>query len=239
MTDISSRQYLTGFHLKIIAMLTMLIDHIGAAVLENMMSHRNVMAGLNLDTFLMADRILRSIGRMAFPIYCFLLVEGFLHTSNRKKYFLLMGVFALVSEMPFDLAFFGEVVAMHYQNVFFTLAVGLLTMQGMEYAKQKLPVLWLLPAVAGIFLAEFLSCDYGGIGICLIVIFYYFHENRMMQCVVGALSFLWEAWSLPAFILLFFYNGERGQRINKYVFYAFYPVHLVVLVMIRYLLTHL
>lgn len=239
MTEISSKKYLTGFHLKIIAVVTMLIDHVGAAVLEQIMVSGNEMILRNYETIIFWDKILRSIGRTAFPLYCFLLVEGFIHTRNRKKYMICMGIFALISEIPFDMAFFDKVIYMTYQNVFFTLLLGLLTMQAIEYMQKRSFVWGLLPAIAGILLADVIACDYAGSGILLIIIFYYFREHRLNQCVWGVLCAVFvleEIWALPAFLLLFLYNGERGQKMNKYIFYAFYPLHLCVLFALRYVL---
>ena len=98
---------LNGFTLKWIAMLTMLIDHTGMVLFPQY-------------------RIFRIVGRLAFPIYCFLLVEGAVHTSNWKKYVSRLILFALISEIPFDLARSGQIVAADAQNVFFTLSFGLL-----------------------------------------------------------------------------------------------------------------
>lgn len=84
------------------------------------------------------DMVLRGIGRVAFPIFCFLLVEGFLHTKNVWKYAGRLALFALVSEIPFDLAFQGEWLFMGYQNIFFTLLVGLLVMIAFQTAEEKL-----------------------------------------------------------------------------------------------------
>ena len=239
MTETTSRKYLTGFHLKLIAIITMFIDHIGAAVVEKMAFSGSVALISNYNTIMHVDRILRIIGRTAFPIFCFLLVEGFIHTSNRKKYITLMGIFALLSEIPFDMAFFNTPVYVEYQNVFFTLLLGLLTMQLMEYVQKRSYVLGFIPAVLGIVLANLLTCDYGGTGVLMILVFYCFRDKRIQQCVWGALCAVFvleEIWALPAFILIFLYNGERGQKINKYIFYAFYPVHLCVLIAIRYVL---
>ena len=102
---------LSGSTLKIIEMVTMLIDHIGAAVLARM-----IIAG-NADLY-DAYRTLRMIGRIAFPIFCFLLIEGFQHTKNAKKYAERLFLFAAISEIPFDLAFSAKVLEFQYQNVF-------------------------------------------------------------------------------------------------------------------------
>ena len=100
--DLSRYQRMDGTVLKLIACLSMFIDHLGAVCFSGMMGFR-------------------IIGRLAFPIYCFLLVEGAVHTHDMKKYILRMGIFALISEVPFDLAFYHRLVYMGHQNVFFIL----------------------------------------------------------------------------------------------------------------------
>lgn len=112
-------QGLDGTQLKWIALVTMFIDHTGAAVVERLLSETSP-AWLTALYF-----ALRIIGRLAFPIYCFLLAEGFAHTHSRPKYLARLAVFALVAEVPFDLATQGLVYYPGYQNVFFTLALGL------------------------------------------------------------------------------------------------------------------
>ena len=112
---------LSGTALKRIACLSMLLDHIGASLLENGLFKQ----GSFWPGDVQLDGVLRLAGRLAFPIYCFLLVEGFLHTHDFKKYALRMLGFALISEWPFDWAFFSGVYWGH-QNVYFTLLLGLL-----------------------------------------------------------------------------------------------------------------
>ena len=137
---------LTGYHLKLIALITMFIDHIAAVVIIRVFyaSYR-VTASMQLSENI-GDKIIvwvaenqnlvyaiyewmRNIGRMAFPIYCFLLVEGFLHTRNVRKYAGRLAMFALISEIPFDWAMEGEWWSLEYSNVFFTLVLGLLTIR--------------------------------------------------------------------------------------------------------------
>ena len=101
---------LSSFALKCIALITMIIDHVGAILYPE-------------------ARVLRIIGRIAFPIYAFLVAEGFYHTKNVKKYMLRLLLFALVSEIPFDLALTGQILEFGHQNVFFTLFAGLLLME--------------------------------------------------------------------------------------------------------------
>ena len=131
---------ISGSTLKMIAIVTMLIDHIGAAVLARLLMVNGlgeldqtntdaIMQWLSANGALYGTyTVMRMIGRVAFPIFCFLLVEGFLHTHDVKKYAMRLGLFALLSEIPFDLAFSSKILEFNYQNVFFTLFIGLLTM---------------------------------------------------------------------------------------------------------------
>ncbi|MDK2808185.1 MAG: hypothetical protein PWP24_920 [Clostridiales bacterium] len=240
-TAITSKRFgISGSTLKLIAIVTMLIDHIGAAILEAM---PGFYASMQVrGSLYIADRICRATGRIAFPIFCFLLVEGFFHTRSRSKYALRLAVFALVSEIPFDLAFRGQWWYPGYQNVFFTLLIGLIMMIGIQYerehvlprlAKGKNIVALLLQTlifVAAAIVAQLLHTDYGMWGIVAIFGMYILRFNRLYQCLVEALYFM--SFEFPSaalsFLLLYFYNGKRGISL-KYVFYLFYPVHLLVL----------
>ena len=118
---------LTGQGLKVIAVISMIIDHIGYAILKRMPAVSVEGSVTNIVYYLM-----RTIGRPAFPIYCFLLVEGVLHTRNIGKYAFRLFIFSLVSEMPFDLAFYGKPFYNEHQNVFFTLCIGVLMLWAFE-----------------------------------------------------------------------------------------------------------
>ncbi len=211
--------------LKWIAIITMLIDHIGAAILENGF----IQAYPKLQTI---DFVLRLIGRIAFPIFCFQIIEGFAHTRNLRNYILRLFVFALLSEIPFDFAFRGE-VGIVSQNVFFTLFIGLVAITVISKFENKQA--WLrglmtfFVSIVAMGLAEFLRTDYGAVGVFLILVLYYFQSKRILQCTVGAVSFLWEPTSLLSFVLFYFYNGRRTMKWNKYFFYLFYPGHLLIL----------
>lgn len=134
-----------GSTLKLIAIFVMLIDHIAATILDQTLISRGfynmepeaLRNGTNMLIALI-DQIMRMIGRIGFPLFCFLLVEGFVHTRNKQKYALRLGIFALVSEIPFDLAFHGEAFYFGYQNVFFTLLIGFLVMWAFEFIGDKL-----------------------------------------------------------------------------------------------------
>lgn len=224
----------SGNGLKIIALITMLIDHVGSVIVERAML-------LSGDDYVMYERLytvdmlLRSIGRIAFPVYCFLLVEGFLHTKNVLKYMLRLLLFALVSEVPFNLAMTGKLINPYYQNIFFTLLIGLLVISGMDYLwkwkKQnkifKMGFCVVLVCL-GALISEVLCTDYGAKGVLPIAALYLFRFNRLNQAIVGVLSFSWEFPAPLAFLPVLSYNGERGKG-NKYWFYVFYPLHLMIL----------
>ncbi len=204
---------LNGFTLKWIAMVTMLIDHVGAVLVPQLLE-------------------LRIIGRLAFPIYCFLLVEGAVHTSNWKKYLGRLLVFAVISEVPFDLALRGRLVDVTSQNVFFTLAFGLLAVILFQRLKNR-TLAWgaALLLVLG---AEFLQTDYGGGGVIMILVFYLFREQvvikaaaLIMEITVGFGGL--ENYAVFALVPILCYNGKKGPGGLKYLFYVFYPAHLLVL----------
>lgn len=224
---------LSGSTLKLIAIITMLIDHIGAAVIA-----RLLIAGQGSEMLYKIYYAMRAVGRVAFPIFCFLLVEGFFYTGSRKKYALRLFGFALLSEIPFDLAFSGKILEFGYQNVFFTLLIGLLTIMLFDAVVKKQewhPVLrsalLVIITFGGMGAAYLLHTDYDAKGVLAILVFYMTRQMRGLQIVAGCLAFCWELPAIVAFIPIAFYNGKRGWNI-KYLFYAFYPVHLLVLYLI-------
>lgn len=221
---------INGSALKWIAIVSMMLDHIGASIVEvSMMDIWGVspvggcFAG-HWDVLYKVDRVLRYIGRPAFPIFCFLLVEGFQHTRDVKKYALRLGIFALVSEAPFDLALHLTPFYLGNQNVFFTLLLGLLSIWFIREAGETIPAR-ALGMAGGAVLAELLHTDYGAFGVVLIVALYILRKNRLRQCILGAVCCLWEYTAPLAFVFTWFYNGERGKQ-HKWFFYWFYPVHL-------------
>ena len=214
---------LSGTALKRIACLSMLVDHLGASLLENGLFRCSA-----ID-----PRLLRLVGRLAFPIYCFLLVEGFLHTHDFKKYALRMLGFALISEGPFDWAFFSGVYWGH-QNVYFTLLLGLLAMKALDTSQtpEGMPALkGILGAAACFLAAALLHCDYDVLGLALILALYMTRKDKRAQCIAGAVFSLFEPVAPLAFGLVWFYSGERGgsSKLEQWAFYWFYPAHIFVL----------
>jgi hypothetical protein len=253
---IQNNKGIAGSSLKLIAIITMLIDHVAAVVLERVIAVKrsgtanvlvNELFNMDAEELNRIYNFMRSIGRFAFPIFCFLLVEGFLHTRNTWKYALRLAVFALVSEIPFDLALFAKPLRFNYQNVFFTLLIGLLVLIGLKFVSEKTAnkesneILTVLAntavVVAGIALAELLKTDYAGMGILTIVIMYVLRKSHFISMLGGCATLALLSYSeLPALFVLipaWFYNGKRGLNL-KYIFYAFYPVHLFILYLICY-----
>lgn len=222
---------ISGSSLKIIAMISMLIDHIGAILVEPLLKQAEFGSG-NLEILYFS---MRTIGRLAFPIFCFLLVEGFLYTRNVNRYIFRLFLFSLLSEIPFNLALEKTIFYPAYQNVFFTLLIGLFVLIGLQKFKQK-SFLSICVVMGGCGLAYLLKTDYSFIGILLIVVLYQLHNNKKQQLLYTALFslILGNLFIIVAYVLLYFYNGKRGLSL-KYVFYCFYPVHLLLLYGISYL----
>lgn len=251
---------LNGSTLKMIAIITMLIDHIGAVVLTRILMQRGLaeLAYTDMATqinWLMENGVLyytmffmrMTLGRLAFPIFCFLLVEGFQKTHDVKKYAIRLGLFALVSEIPFDLSLSSSPFNLQYQNVFFTLFVGLLTLIGIKAVEKQnwnrvLKILTgIVITVIGMVVAKLLHTDYDAVGVLLIVALYVFRKRKAWQIISGCLVLgpgtlllmksLSEVLAMLSFLFIGFYNGERGWKL-KYVFYLFYPLHLLILYLI-------
>ena len=225
MSAINSKTGLTSFHLKLIAIITMTIDHVGAALFP----------GVNIGGF----EYLRIIGRLAFPIFCFLIVEGFVHTRNVKKYMLRLFVFVFISEIPFDLLFntTGNLFAM--QNVFGTLFLGLVMIYAIDEVYKKMgrdnsnsstAVLIILLAAA--IVAYFTRVDYSVLGIAYMAVFYLYQgKNLHIFVSLIVLNILFcgvndiQMFSALAVPIIACYNGKLGPKV-KYLFYVYYPLHL-------------
>lgn len=242
------KKKLHGSDLKIIAMLIMFIDHFAVAIFNRLPMLGYIEQGTaSYEVWKTTYFIMRHvIGRTAFPIFCFLIVEGMVHTKNRWKYAIRLFILALCSELPFDLALYGKIYN-GGQNVAFTLLIGVLVIWAIDYAKKEFEIntKWklfmqniyiLFVAAVGMFAAYYLKTDYDYQGVLLIVIFYILYHSRITACIVGYISFLWEPFCFPAFLLIPLYDGKRGLKL-KYFFYIFYPLHLFLFFIIwRYLL---
>lgn len=206
-----TRPGLSGTALKLAACITMLIDHIGASCIEATYG----VAYRTPPQIVQLDLVLRLIGRLF--------------------------LFGLLSEVPFDMAFFKTPFHWGNQNVYWTLALGVLAMamlQKSEDADGNAAWMGRLAALGCAVVAQLAGTDYGAIGVALIVALYLTRNSRQKQCILGAVLMLWEVTAPLAFVLLWFYNGERGRcpQWAKWAFYGFYPVHLTLLALVTNLL---
>ena len=220
-------RFLSGSHLKLLAVLTMLVDHLAAFWWYRLPEFQT-------ELFFVGHRavtpyvLLRMVGRIAFPLFAFLIVEGFQHTRNRRRYGINLAVFALLSEIPWNLVHSGKLF-FPAQNVFFTLLLGYLGLCAIERFREQ----WkpLLGCLLGLLVVSiFLRADYGCSGYGFILLLYALRENKILQAIIGS-CVLGSRWIAGlAFIPINLYNGQRGfvkGPVWKYAFYLFYPLHLL------------
>ena len=220
--------------LKFLACAIMLLDHIGATLIP--------------------WGTLRIIGRLAFPIFCFLLAEGAHYTRNPRNYLLRLGIGAVLSELPFDLALFGSWSWQH-QSVMVTLLLGAMALLAMKQMTR--PLLKVLVLLLFAFLADFMNTDYGGAGVLMIALFGLTRERKygwLVQLLgmylicrwiipggavwfIGRYVFI-EIFAILALIPIWLYSGKKStsSRAVQWAFYLFYPVHLWILYLISILL---
>lgn len=231
---------LTSFSLHILAMAFMLCDHLWATVIPG-------------------NEWLTCVGRIAFPIFAFMIVEGYFHTKKLKNYVLRLLIFAVLSEVPFNLMSGGSMFNPLHQNVLWTFLIGLGLIHLIERAKHKRAIwMWLVTVVAilvGLLVALFGMVDYAYYGVLMMLVFYLF-RGRRWWCFVGQLICMWyinvemmggmvypielfgrewiihqQGFALLALIPIWLYHGKQGlyNKVLKYTYYAFYPVHLLLL----------
>ena len=204
------RTGITGSTLKIIAMITMLIDHIGATIVLQLVQRNSdnfdAFGNVRMTGMVILYYVLRGIGRLAFPIFIFLLLEGFQYTHNRFLYIGRLLLFAIISEIPFDLAvnlstnsiLKGHVLEFTSQNVFFTLAIGMIVLTVLEGLRVLqidtiLKTILIIGVTAlGAALAYALHTDYGAIGVLAICAAYWIPESKKgtadgssLYCIIG------------------------------------------------------
>ena len=227
------KKFLPQEALKIIACLTMLIDHIAAV-------------------FLPWEQALpwRTVGRLAFPIFCFLLAEGAYYTRNPLKYASRLAVGMVLTEIPFDLLFYDK-LTMEHSSVMVTLLLSLIAI----LAVQKLPYVYLqLPVMAVcVIAAEQLGADYGGLGVLLALGMYlargtkhagmlrvmlmtavFWAFNSYKISVFDAVKIPIQMFAVLSFILMELYSTKKltGKKAAQWGFYMFYPAHITILLLI-------
>ena len=227
-------QIISGSGLKMIAMTAMLIDHITLYFLRDVDAFQFSFFAVGQQQVTMYY-ILRSIGRLAFPLYCFLLAEGFAHTKRPYTYGFNLLLFALISELPWNFIHSGGWLYAK-QNVFFTLFFGYCALYLLEYMTEHLFIQ--LGGILFLFVwAYFFNADYSYMGIAAILAMHLLKKWAVARATVCTCLFsaTWRAGL--AFIPIAFYNGERGfirGKVGKYLCYAFYPLHLTVLGILKF-----
>jgi len=246
------KKVLNGFQIKLIAIITMVIDHTGMIFFPRII-------------------VFRIIGRIAFPLFAFFIAEGFRHTRSVKKYLFRLFLCAILFQIP-DWVFGSEamrrifiswgwesVPIINYElNIFATLFLGLAAISLFEKLKEKHIAYSWLAVTAMAAIAQIIGADYGAYGVLFIIVFY-IAERNMIKILIGwiilhASYAAYEVYSsyaasgiiaFPHSIQLFsllsigiiaLYNGERGRKM-KYFFYLFYPLHMIVLYVIDYIIS--
>ena len=205
--------------LKITALLTMLIDHIGCVFL---MERGDVIY-----------KAFRAVGRISFPIICFMLVEGFIYTHSRKKYMINLLIFSIISEIPYDLAFGHKLIDVSEQNVMWTLLLGVIMMCFIEKFEYSFTAKMTVVLIAGV-VAVLLKTDYSIWGILSIAIFYMQRYDRknalLLTCFLMFAQGKMQSFGVLAIPFIMAYDGTKNDvKMPKYFFYAFYPVHILAL----------
>lgn len=220
MFDLNRLRILDGTTLKLIAIFSMLIDHVGSI-------------------FFPEALWMRAVGRIAMPIFAFCIAEGYIYTHDRKRFLTRLAVFAVISELPFDLAFFDGPEASH-QNIMLTFFLAVLALMAYDRIRGEAPTRKssaLAPAVVFLMagLATILGGDYILFGVLSVFLFYALRSQPHWKRQLGGMAFLaltrtigYYAATGLAVIPLLMYNGKKGRGL-KWLFYAFYPGHLLVL----------
>ena len=226
-------QILDGTTLKLIAMISMVFDHAG-------------------DMFFPDVMWPRMIGRLAMPIFSFFIAEGFSHTRDKKKYLCRLGIFALISEIPFDLAFEGKIGFSH-QNImlsFFLAVVALMlydwiqggTKSEENHASIGKTVLGVIAVAAIAALSLLLRADYTIFAVIAVFLFYVLRQKHPLVRTGVGVAFLaltrtvgYYCTTGLSFIPLAMYNGKKGKGL-KWLFYGFYPGHLLLLTAIKHIM---
>jgi len=222
----------SGAQLKYIAFLSMLADHVNKALIYPFLSGEGILQRIS-DAF-------DILGRIAFPLFAFFLVEGFFKTGNRKKYLASLVIFGIISEIPFDMALSGVFFEPNSNNIMFTLALMLITIWIIDTLKEKMqnmskyiwyPFSFVIVGIMCI-ISMVTGLDYEYHAIMIGYLFYIFYNKRVFAIFLGYLAIFKEVWSLLGFSLILTYNGKRGKQ-NKLFNYCFYPGHLLILGILR------
>lgn len=224
---------INGAVLKYIAFISMFIDHFNKAIITPYLNYQEPLVAIST--------IFDIIGRIAFPIFAFMIVEGFYKTKSRGKYLRNLLIFAIISEIPYDMFQSKVFINNRSQNIMWALALGLLTLIIVDKLKEKIKnkYAWLSLSIlivgVNAIIATLLSFDYDYYSIIIIFILYLFYDKRFVGSLISYLVIIKEVYAILGFAVINFYNGEKGRQ-NKLFNYLFYPVHLLILGICRFCL---
>ena len=237
-------KFITSNMLKCLAMILMLLDHLWATIIPG-------------------NQWMTNIGRIAFPIFAFLITQGYIHTSDFKKYLKRLFIFALISEIPFNLIYTGSLVFPFHQNVLFTLILGLLCINEIDKMKNnksfKNVIIGTVKIIVFLLLGTVGFVDYGLTGIFTIIAFYIFRNFKFawiyqlislillyivffkgQSVILNIFNFEYylplQSIGILSLIPIWLYNGEKGIDNKKlqYMFYWFYPAHMMLIYLVYY-----
>lgn len=225
-------QVLNGAQLKYIAFASMLIDHANKAIILPYLEVGSTLSKIS--------SIFDVLGRIAFPLFSFFIVEGFFRTHSRKKYLLNLLFFAVISEVPYDMFSSKVFLEFRLNNVLFSLALSLISIWILDEFRnkfeEKLGNFWILFSIPLLivmyFVSIFVSGDYDFHAILTAFFFYIFYDKPLTSAFFAYISIIKEWWSILGFGLTIMYNGKKGKQ-NKIFNYLFYPVHLLLLGLLR------
>lgn len=236
---------ISSFTLHIFAMVCMLCDHLWAMLFP-------------------AEEWLTCIGRIAYPVFAFMIVEGYTHTHNLRRYILRIFLWACLSEIPFNIMYGGSAFYPYHQNVLWTFLLSLVLIILIEKCKERfkpIPATLLSVGIAavGAILGYAAMTDYYGVGVLTVLLFYFFRgqnwKSRLVQVVgmyilnvelLGGYCYAFQIFghdvelvqqglALLSLLPIRLYKGRQGvhNKVFQYTCYAFYPVHMVILILIR------
>lgn len=241
---------MTGTKLKVYGYITMLFYTIGMSVVRNGLIHVSnytdtefaALLKTSPDMMVLAGwaSVLQLVGGLAVPVFAFLLVEGFMHTRSFYRYLMTVLAFAIISEIPYNLAMSMSLMDLDNQNPLFTLAVCLVMLYGLRLFQEKRGILYRLAQVL-LVIAAILWCGicHFGFGLCTVLlaaIYYLFYDRKGMRVLMGcAISSMYVTAPISGYAL-WSYTGDRGWNGNKYLFYLLYPLHLLLLAGITFVI---
>lgn len=221
----------------------MLVQTIGIAIVQNGLIHMEQYTQEQLSLAMAEDShlmmlagigsVMQLLGGLAIPVFAFLLVEGFLNTSSYSRYLLSLLIFAVISEIPYDLANYGHIWDLTGQNALFAMVLSLLMLYFLRMLEDRPGIRgFLLKAVIVLCAVAWVTIFRAGYGLCIVLltaIFYLCYGRNVLKTILGIIVSLLYVTGPLSFYGIWCYDGTRTNRIPKYAYYVFYPLHLLVL----------